>query len=159
MKLEKALARIEDSMTRDGSAGGTDALGTGVKKRGNGQGRGGGVRRHRGGRSRQARRQRSSASPSAAAMGFAAPRAVSAAVDFTGPRATAAAAEASAAATEAATSATAAAAATIRTPWRVGTIACLFPLRPARTFLCRMSSDTSRVANHMPPSTIHCPAG
>ena len=34
--LEKALARIEDSRTRGGSAGGTHALATGVKPRGNG---------------------------------------------------------------------------------------------------------------------------
>ena len=49
-QLGEALARIEDSRTRDGSAGGTHALVTGVKPQGNGQGRGGGARRNRGGR-------------------------------------------------------------------------------------------------------------
>ena len=43
-ELGEALARIEDSRVRDGSAGGTHALATGVKPRGNGQGRGGGAR-------------------------------------------------------------------------------------------------------------------
>ena len=49
-ELGGALARIEDSRTRDGSAGGTHALATGVKPRGNAQGRGGGARRDSGGR-------------------------------------------------------------------------------------------------------------
>ena len=41
-----------------------------------------------------------------------------------------------------------------------GTIACLFPLRPARTLLCRVSSDTPRAAEHVPPSaSVHCAAG
>ena len=43
-ELGEALARIEDSRTRDGSTGGTHALAAGVKPRGNGQGRGGGDR-------------------------------------------------------------------------------------------------------------------
>ena len=89
-------------------------------------------------------------------MGFAVPRTVSVAMDFTAPRATAAAAKASAAATATTTAATAAAA-TTRTSWRVGTIACLFPLRPARTFLCRTSSCTSRTAKRKSPNTIHYP--
>ena len=49
-ELGEALARIEDSRTRDGSAGGTHALATGVKPRGNSQGRGGGAQGDRGGR-------------------------------------------------------------------------------------------------------------
>ena len=49
-ELGEALARIQDSRTMDGSAGGTHALATGVKPRGNGQGRGGGARWDRGGR-------------------------------------------------------------------------------------------------------------
>ena len=48
-ELREALARIEDERTRDGSTGGTHALATGVKTRGNGQGRGGEVRGGRGG--------------------------------------------------------------------------------------------------------------
>ena len=44
-ELEEALARVEDSRTRDGGAGGTHALATGVKPRGGGQ-----ARRDRGGR-------------------------------------------------------------------------------------------------------------
>ena len=94
----------------------------------------------------QARRQRPSAS--SAAVGFIAPRAASsAAVGHTAPRAASAAAVV--------------AAATVRTvPWRVGTIACLFPLRPARTLPRRMSSDTSRAAKHVFSSaSVHCPAG
>ena len=72
------------------------------------------------------------------AMGFTASRATTA-MGFTASRATAAAANASAAATAAATTA---AAETTRTFWRMGTIASLFSLRPARTFLHRMSSCT-----------------
>ena len=49
-ELGEALARIEDSKTRDRSAGGTHALATGVKPRGNGQGCGGGAPRDGGGR-------------------------------------------------------------------------------------------------------------
>ena len=49
-ELGEALARIEDSRTRDGSTGGTHALAKGVKPRGNGQGRGGEARGGRGGR-------------------------------------------------------------------------------------------------------------
>ena len=115
--------------------------------------------------SRQARRQRPSASSitvdftipraaSSTAVGFTAPRAASsAAVGLTAPRAALVAA-----ATEAAA---AAAAATVRTaPWRVGTIECLFLLRPARTLVCRVSSDTPRAAEHVFPSaSVHCPAG
>ncbi|CAM9174331.1 unnamed protein product [Ascophyllum nodosum] len=173
-ELGEALARIEDSRTRDGSAGGTQALATGVKPRGNGQRRGSTGQRRPWQCSRQARRQRPSASSSSAAVGFAAPHAVStavgfaapsavsAAVGFAAPRATAAgaaAAKASAAVTEAAISATEVAVAVIRTPWRVGTIACLFPLRPAGTFLCRMSSDTSCAAKHVSPAPYTAPQG
>ena len=43
-ELGEALARIEDSRTRDGSAGGTHTLATCVKPRGNGQGCGSGAR-------------------------------------------------------------------------------------------------------------------
>ena len=46
----EALAWIKDSSMRDGSAGGTHAMATSVRPRGNGQGRGGGARRDRGGR-------------------------------------------------------------------------------------------------------------
>ena len=49
-ELGKALARVEDSRTRNGGAGGIHALATGVKARGSGQGRDGGTRRDRGGR-------------------------------------------------------------------------------------------------------------
>ena len=49
-ELGGALARIDDSRTRDGSAGGTHALVTGIKPRGNGQGRGSRARGGRGGR-------------------------------------------------------------------------------------------------------------
>ena len=49
-ELGEALARLEDSRTSDGGAGGTHALATSVKPRGGGQGRGGGARRDRGGR-------------------------------------------------------------------------------------------------------------
>ena len=42
-ELGEALARIEDPRTRDRSAGGTHGLVTGLKPRGNGQGRGGGA--------------------------------------------------------------------------------------------------------------------
>ena len=143
-KLGKALARIEDSKTRDGNAGGTHALVTGVQPRGNDQGHGGGARWYRGcrgnacgerdakGHQHQHQQQQWASQPPCNTSGS----------------------------HEAAISTTAAAAAAIRTPWRVGTIACcLFPLRPARTFLCRMSSDTSRAAKHVPPSTVHCPVG
>ena len=74
------------------------------------------------------------ASRATTAMGFTASRATTA-MGFTASRATAAAANASAAST-------AAAAETTRTFWRMGTIASLFSLRPARTFLYRMSSCT-----------------
>ena len=47
--LGEALARVADSRTRNGGAGGTCALATGVKPRGGGQRRGGGARRDRGG--------------------------------------------------------------------------------------------------------------
>ena len=47
-ELGEALARVEDSRTSIGGAGGTHALATGVKPRGGGQGRGGGARRGRG---------------------------------------------------------------------------------------------------------------
>ena len=90
----------------------------------------------------------------ATAMSFTASRAT-ATMGFTAPRATAAAANASAAATAAAATA---AAETTRTFWRVGTIARLFSLRPARTFLCRMSSCTSRYTKRMSPRTIQYPA-
>ena len=50
-ELGEALARVEDSRTRNGGAGGTHALATGEKPRGSGQGRGGGAQRDRGGRS------------------------------------------------------------------------------------------------------------
>ena len=49
-EMGEALARVEDSKTSNGGAGGTHALATGVKPRGGGQGRGGGTRRDRGGR-------------------------------------------------------------------------------------------------------------
>ena len=49
-ELREALVRIEGSRTMNGSAGGTHALATGVKLRGNGEGRSGGARRDRGGR-------------------------------------------------------------------------------------------------------------
>ena len=49
-ELGKALARIEDSRTRDGSVGGTHALAKGVSPRDNGQGRGGEAQGGRGGR-------------------------------------------------------------------------------------------------------------
>ena len=83
-------------------------------------------------------------------MGFA-----TATVGFTAPRASAAAANASAAAT---TAATTTAAETTRAFWRVWTIARLFSLRPVRTFLCRMSSCTSRTTKRMSPGTMHYPA-
>ena len=49
-ELGEALAQIEDQRTRNGSTGGTHALATDVKPRGNGQGRGGGAREGHGGR-------------------------------------------------------------------------------------------------------------
>ena len=50
-KLGGTLARVEDSRTRNGGAGGTHALTTGgIKPRAGGQGHGGGARRDRGGR-------------------------------------------------------------------------------------------------------------
>ena len=49
-ELGEALAQIEDSRTRNGGVGGTNALATGVKTRGGGQGRDSGARRDRGGR-------------------------------------------------------------------------------------------------------------
>ena len=49
-ELGEALVRIEDSRTRDRSAGATHALATVAKPRGNGQGRGGGARWDRRGR-------------------------------------------------------------------------------------------------------------
>ena len=49
-ELGEALAGIEDERARDGSTGGAHALATGVKPRGNGQGRGGGAPGGRGGR-------------------------------------------------------------------------------------------------------------
>ena len=49
-ELGEALARVEDSRTSNGDAGGTHALATGVRPRGGGQGRGGGARGDRGGR-------------------------------------------------------------------------------------------------------------
>ena len=47
--LGEALARIDDSRTRDESTGSPHDLGTGVRHRGNGQGRGGAAREGRGG--------------------------------------------------------------------------------------------------------------
>ena len=47
-ELGEALAWIEDSRTMYGSSGGTHVLATGVKPRGNGQGRSGGAREERG---------------------------------------------------------------------------------------------------------------
>ena len=49
-EVGEALARIEDSRTRDESACSTHALATGVKSRGNGQGCGSGAPQDRGGR-------------------------------------------------------------------------------------------------------------
>ena len=49
-ELREVLTRIEDSRTRNGGAGGTHAMTTGVKPRSGGHGRGGGARRDRGGR-------------------------------------------------------------------------------------------------------------
>ena len=49
-ELGEALAQIEDSRTRNGGSDGTNALATGVKTRGGGQGRDSGARRDRGGR-------------------------------------------------------------------------------------------------------------
>ena len=49
-ELGEALARMEDSRTSDGGAGGAHALATGVKPRDGGQGRGDGAWRDRGGR-------------------------------------------------------------------------------------------------------------
>ena len=49
-ELGEALARVEDSKTRNGRAGGTHALAIGVKPRGGDQGRGGRARRNCGGR-------------------------------------------------------------------------------------------------------------
>ena len=95
------------------------------------------------------------ASRATSTMGFAASRAT-ATMGFTAPRATAAAAKASTAATAAEVTA---AAETTRTFWRVRTIACLFSLRPARTFLCRMSSCTSHTTKCMSPSTVQYPTG
>ena len=110
--------------------------------------------------SQQTRRRRPSAS--SAAVSFTAPRAVLAAVGFTSLRATsAAAAAAAAAAAEASTAAAAAfsADAGVRTPWRLGTIVCLFPLRPVRTLICRGPNETSLVVEHVSPSeSVHCPA-
>ena len=164
-ELGEALARIEDSRTRDESAGGTHALATGGKPRGNGQGHGGGTRGGHGGRGGGGRGQHDGrghqhhqqqwasqppAQTSSAAVGFTAPRAASsAAVGLTVPHAASAAA------------ATEASAATVRkAPWRVGIIACLFPLRPAGTLLCEVSSDIPRAAEHVSPSaSVHCPAG
>ena len=137
-ELREALARIEDSRTRDRSADGTGHRCKAARQRPRA--------RRRGSRGswrpwwwwlRQARRQRLSA--------------LSTAVGFTGPRAASTAAVA--------TEASAAAAAAVRTAsWRVGTIACLFPLWLARMLLCRVSSDISRAAKHVSPSSsVHCP--
>ena len=57
-ELVGGLARIEDQRTRNGSTGSTHAPATGVKPRGNGQGRGGLTRGGRGGRDGSGRGKR-----------------------------------------------------------------------------------------------------
>ena len=142
---------------RDGSTGGIHALAAGVKPRSSGQGRGDGVRGDRGGRgsgshgkrdgkghqynhqqqwasqpSTQCHQQQWALHPPRiiiSSSGLHSPPrsiiSIIAAVGFTAPHAPSAAAAFSAAAT-------------VRTaPWRGVTIASLFPLRPARVFLCR----------------------
>ena len=154
-ELGEALARIDNSRTSDGGAGGTHALATGVKPRGGGQGRGDGARRERGGHGNaRGRRDRKGHQHHHQQQQWASQPLVQHQQQWASqppaqqqqPQKTSAAA-------------TAPAAATTRTLWRVGTIARLFPLRPVRTFLCKISSYTSRAAKHMSPSTVHYPAG
>ena len=168
-ELGEALARVEDSRTSIGGAGGTHALATGVKPRGGGQGRGGGARRGRGnargrrdGKGHQhdhpqqqwasqplAQYQQQWASQPPAQQQQPQKHQRQSQQQQRQPQQRQPQQQQQQQQQRA----------TTRTPRRVGTTAYLFPLRPARTFLCRISSYTSRSAKHVSHTTVHYPAG
>ena len=156
----EALARIEYTRTRYGGADDTHALATGVKPRGNDQGRGGGARRYRGGRG-NARSKREGkghqhhhhqqqwasqppvqyqqkwASQPPAQQQQSQKQQRQPQQQQRQPHQQRPSGH----------------------PGRVGTTACLFLSWPAPTFLCRMSIDTSHAAKHLSPSTYTTPQG
>ena len=109
--------------------------------------------------SRQARRQRPSASSSSTAVFYSPPCNISSSEFHTTPRNINSSSRRSISGSHRNINIGSSSSAAVRTPWPVGAIAVLFPLRPARTFLFRMSNDTFRTAKHVFPSAIHYPTG
>ena len=145
-ELGEALERIEDSRARDGSTGGTHALAAGVKPRGNGQGRGGG--------DRETVPVLFAANVTAKAISIII---INSSKLHSPPCNTTSSHRRRISGSHRSINSSSSSSDRQDT-LRVGTIACSFPLRPARTLLCRMSNDTSRAAEHVSPSTVHCPA-